>query len=94
LKIDAEEWKDLVVCCSSTAGVGPVVGMCADARAEATTAPKQRAYPQVEDVPAKPDKPAMTADEQAKLKKDLIDARDRQTSKAKQGATRPKPIQP
>jgi len=58
------------------------LGMCADARAEATTAPKQRAYPQVEDVPAKPDKPAMTADEQAKLKKDLIDARDRQTSKA------------
>jgi hypothetical protein len=26
---------------------------------------------------------AMTADEQAKLKKDLIDARDRQSSKAK-----------
>jgi hypothetical protein len=70
------------------------LGMHADARAEATTAPKQRAYPQVEDVPAKPDKPAMTADEQAKLKKDLIDARDRQTSKAKQGATRPKPIKP
>jgi hypothetical protein len=69
-------------------------GMCTDARAEATTAPKQRASPQVEDVRAKPDKPAMTADEQAKLKKDLIDARDRQTSKAKQGAIRSKPIKP
>jgi hypothetical protein len=70
------------------------LGMCADARAEATTAPKQRAYPRVEDVPAKPNKPAMTADEQAKLKKDLIDTRDRQSPKAKQGATRPKPIKP
>ena len=51
------------------------LGMCSDARAEATTAPKQRAYPQVEDVPAKPDKPAMTADEQAKLKKERLDRR-------------------
>jgi hypothetical protein len=68
--------------------------MCADARAEATTAPKQSAYPRVQDAPATRDKPAMTADEQAKLKKDLIDARNRQTSKAKQGVTRPKPIKP
>ena len=66
------------------------LGMCADARAEATTAPKQRP-PRVEEVPAGRDKPAMTADEQAKLKKDLIDARDRQSSKAKQLATRPSP---
>jgi hypothetical protein len=58
-------------------------GMCADARAEATTAPKQSAYRGVQDPAATRDKPAMTADEQAKLKKDLIDARDRQTSKAK-----------
>jgi len=69
----------------------PWLGMCADARAEATTAPKQRAYPRVQDAPAGRDRPAMTADEQAKLTKDLINARDRQTSKAKQGATRPKP---
>ena len=39
-------------------------------------------------------KPAMMADEQAKLKKDLINARDRQTSKTKQDPTRPKPIKP
>jgi hypothetical protein len=72
------------------------LGMCADARAKATTAPKQSAYPQVQDMPAKPDKPAMTADEQSKLKKDLINARDRQTShvKAKEGAIRPKPAKP
>jgi uncharacterized caspase-like protein len=65
--------------------------MCADARAEA--APKQSAYPHVQDLPAQRDKPAMTTDEQSKLKKDLINARDRQTSqvKAKEGATRPKP---
>jgi hypothetical protein len=56
-------------------------GMCADARAEATTAHKQSAYPRVQDEPVTRDKPSMTADEQAKLKKDLIDARDRQLSK-------------
>jgi hypothetical protein len=70
------------------------LGMCADAQAEATTSPKQGAYPRVQDPPAGRDKPAMTADEQAKLKKDLIDARGRQSSKAKQGATRPKPKKP
>ena len=72
------------------------LSMCAAARAEATTTPKQSAYPAVHDLPAKPDKPAMTADEQSKLKKDLINARDRQTShvKAKEGASRPKPIKP
>jgi hypothetical protein len=72
------------------------LGICADARAEATTAPKQSAYPPVQDLPAQRDKPTMTVDEQSKLKKDLIDARDRQTShvKAKQSAARPKPIKP
>jgi hypothetical protein len=74
---------------------GLSLGMCADARAEATTTPKQSAYPPVHDLPAKPDKPAMTADEQSKLKKDLINARDRQSrAKAKEGTTRPKPIKP
>jgi len=52
------------------------------ARAESTTVPKQSAYPQVQNSPSDREKPAMTADEQAKLKQDLIDARDRQTSKA------------
>jgi hypothetical protein len=52
------------------------------ARAESTAVPKQSAYPQVQDPPSDREKPAMTADEQAKLKKELIDARDRQTSKA------------
>jgi hypothetical protein len=52
-----------------------------DARAEAP-APANEYLP-VEDLPAKREKPAMTADEQAKLKKRLTDARDRQTAAAK-----------
>ena len=52
-----------------------------DARAEAPTpAPK---YLAVEDVPPKPEKPSMTADEQAKLKKQLLNARDRQSAAVK-----------
>jgi hypothetical protein len=95
LKIDAEGWKTTSL---AAAVLLPSLwlGMCADARAEATTAPKQSAYPQVQDPPAQRDNPAMTADEQSKLKKDLINARDRQTShvKTKEGATRSKPIKP
>lgn len=45
-------------------------------------------YPAVEDTPPRPEKPAMTADEQSKLKKELSAARDRQApdGKAKAGA--------
>src|ERR1700722_12973424 len=42
-----------------------------DARAEVTDRSKTTGYLPVEDVPARPDKPAMTADEQSKLKKAL-----------------------
>jgi hypothetical protein len=52
-----------------------------DARAEAPT-PGQKYMP-VEDIPPKPEKPAMTADEQSKLKKQLLDARDRQSGAVK-----------
>jgi hypothetical protein len=52
-----------------------------DARAEAPT-PGQKYLP-VEDLPPKPEKPAMTVDEQSKLKKQLLDARDRQSGAAK-----------
>ena len=41
------------------------------------------AYLPVEDLPAKRDKPAMSTDEQAKLRKELTAARDRQTSRVK-----------
>jgi hypothetical protein len=49
-----------------------------DARAEASTPAKS--YLPVEDLPPKRERPAMTVDEQAKLKKQLVDARDRQAA--------------
>ena len=57
-----------------------------------TAARAQSAYPNVGDMPSRPDKPAMTADEQSKLKKELNEARKRQESqqKAKAGEARPK----
>jgi hypothetical protein len=45
--------------------------------------PKTTGYPDVEDVPPRPEKPAMTADELSNLKKDLSATRDRQTPDAK-----------
>ena len=61
-------------------------------RAAESARPKTTGYPAVGDVPPRPDKPAMTADEQSKLKKDLSTARDRQeakqTSKSKASAGR------
>jgi hypothetical protein len=67
-----------------------------DARAQATAPPKTSAYLPVEDLPPKREKPAMTPDERSKLQKELIAARDRQTSnvKARGGAAPPKPIKP
>jgi hypothetical protein len=78
-------------CATSTGGSTPM-----DAQAEVPGPPKSTAYLPVEDVPPRPEKPAMTADEQSKLKKDLTVARDRQASdvKARGGTTRPKPIEP
>ena len=67
-----------------------------DARAEETGRPKPTGYPAVEDVPPRPEKPAMTADELSKLKKELTAARDRQTAagKARGGAARVGPLKP
>jgi hypothetical protein len=47
-------------------------------RAEGTGQPKTTGYPVVGDMPPKPEKPAMTADEQSKLKQELSTTRDRQ----------------
>ena len=52
-----------------------------DARAEAS-APAEKYMP-VEDLPPKREKPSMTVDEQSKLKKQLMDARDRQGAAVK-----------
>jgi hypothetical protein len=60
-----------------------------DARAEEPGRPKTTGYPAVEDVPPRPEKPAMTADEQLKLKKELSGTRDRQTAAVRpEGALR------
>ena len=67
-----------------------------DARTEEPGRPKTTGYPAVEDVPPRPEKPAMTADELSKLKKELSAARDRHTAagKARGGAARVKPVKP
>jgi hypothetical protein len=53
------------------------------ARAEGPARPSTNDYPSVLDVPPRPEKPAMTTDEQSKLKKELNKARDRQAPKGK-----------
>jgi hypothetical protein len=64
-----------------------------DARAEASS-PQQKYLP-IENLPPKREKPAITADEQVKLKKELIDARDRQSQvKAKESPARANPKKP
>jgi hypothetical protein len=65
-----------------------------DARAEEPGRPKTTGYPVLE--PSKPAKPAMTADEQLKLKKELSATRDRQAAggKARGGAARVEPRKP
>jgi hypothetical protein len=52
-----------------------------DARAETPTSEKK--YTSLEDLVPTRDKPAMTVNEQSKLKKQLIDARDRQVAAVK-----------
>jgi hypothetical protein len=47
-------------------------------RAEGTGQPKTAGYPIVGDMPPRPEKPAMTTDEQSKLKQELTATRDRQ----------------
>jgi hypothetical protein len=56
----------------------------------------ESAYPAVQDMPPKRDQPAMTVNEQSKLKKELMNARDRQTPKVedKGGAARAKGKRP
>jgi hypothetical protein len=66
-----------------------------DAHAEAPAPPKTSSYLPVEDLPPPRDQTAMTRDEQAKIKKELLAARDRQAAAAKvQGDTPPVPAKP
>lgn len=65
-----------------------------DARAEAPARPKASgSYPAVEDVPPRRG-PAMTADQQLKLQKELTAARDRQASRTKGQAAGPELVKP
>jgi hypothetical protein len=63
-------------------------------RAEELGRPKTTGYPAVEDVPPRPEKPAMTADEQLKLKKELSATRDRQAPKGKASGGAGQPVKP
>jgi hypothetical protein len=63
-------------CATSTAGSSLM-----DARAEIPAPPKTSVYLPVEDLP--PNREMMKADEQSKLKKELLAARDRQAAAAK-----------
>jgi hypothetical protein len=71
-------------CATSTTGSSLM-----DAHAEAPVPPKTSGYLPVEDMPSKDEKPAMTADERLKLQKELIAARDRQTSRPKAASSQP-----
>ena len=69
---------------------GCVTSTSMDARAEVPGPPKPTGYLPVQDVPPRPEKPAMTADEQLKLKKELSATRDRQAPKGNaSGGARP-----
>ncbi len=64
------------------------------ALAEEQRRPRTTGYPAVEDVPPRPKKPAMTADEQLKLKKELSAKRDQQAPKGKSGSGAGRPVKP
>jgi hypothetical protein len=65
-----------------------------DARAETPARPKAGAFMAVEDLPQKRENPAMTPDEVSKVRKELIDARDRQVLKSKGNADSTKASKP
>jgi hypothetical protein len=74
--------------------VACLISMPLDARAQEPGRKKTTGFPSVEDVPPSRENPAMTTDEQAKLKKELGAARDRQTPKGKSSGTGVAPAGP
>lgn len=77
-------------CATSTSSLSPM-----DAHAEATAPSKTGVYLPVEVLPPNREQPAMTADEQSKLKKALIAAREGQAKeKAREDALRAEPAKP
>jgi hypothetical protein len=65
-----------------------------DARAEEPGRPKTTGYPDLGDMPPKPEKPATTADELSKLKKELSATRDRQAPRGESGTGARQPVKP
>ncbi len=65
-----------------------------DAHAEAPAPAKTSGYLPVEDLPPPRDQAAMTRDQQAKIKKELLAARDRQAAAAKSQGDPLPPIKP
>ncbi|HUN96451.1 MAG TPA: hypothetical protein VMU69_09455 [Bradyrhizobium sp.] len=65
-----------------------------DARAEMPTPAKTSAFLPVEDLPPPRAQAALTPAEQAKIKKELLAARDHQAAKAKGGAASTTPEKP
>jgi hypothetical protein len=85
--------KSIVLAASATL-LSVVSLMPLSSQAEEPGRPKATDYPAVEDVPSRPEKPAMTADEQLKLKKELSATRDRQVSKGKASGGAGQPVKP
>ena len=75
--------------CASSNSVSPLM----DARAEMPAPAKTGAYLPVEDLPPPRAQPALTPTEQAKIKKELLAARDRQARAAKTHGAAPKVLQ-
>jgi hypothetical protein len=65
-----------------------------DAHAEAPAPAKTSGYLPVEDLPPPRDQAAMTRDQQAKIKKELLAARDRQAAAAKSQGDPLPPMKP
>jgi hypothetical protein len=74
----------LVLLCVSIAGcVTDSAASLRDARAEAPRPSSKPAYLPLDDMPSNRKAPALTTDEQSKLKQDLAAARDRQATAAR-----------
>jgi hypothetical protein len=74
----------LVLLCVSIAGcVTDSAASLRDARAEAPRPSSKPAYLPLDDMPSNRKAPALTTDEQSKLKQDLAAARDRQAAAAR-----------
>ena len=78
----------------SLAGCASTGSSLMDARAELPPPQKSKNYLPVGDLPKPREKPAMTVEEQSKLQKELLAARDRQAIAAKSQGVPLEPMKP